>query len=272
MHELLLLTQAPSPRHDQLLNILAGISGMQPVPILEKHLLFKPNRSGGPTPGAQNTQVGAGAKGLKQLNAAASGDAFYLRVVGERAGGAGGAGGMMNGPGNADEGEGEEKSVGAAKWTIQFRDVPEVVRQRPVTARLMADIPITSGDPVGFMEAMDYSMGLANGEVDSFVTAYYITGHRFTHQNTSILLYRATIPAATSDRNGLLDIRKEGDGSRLLDSSGAYVVQAMLRVQDGSKVEIMNRGMTELLGLKETLKGVVELDVGDRLAMDTRVR
>ena len=45
-----------------------------------------------------------------------------------------------------------------------------------------------------------------------------------------------------------------------------------MRVQDGSKVETMTKGSLELLSLKETLKGVVELDMGDRLALDTRVR
>ncbi len=34
----------------------------------------------------------------------------------------------------------------------------------------------------------------------------------------------------------------------------------------------MTKGSLELLSLKETLKGVVELDMGDRLALDTRVR
>ena len=43
------------------------------------------------------------------------------------------------------------------RWILQFRDLPEVVRQRAVTARLMADIPITSGDPMEFMKALDYS-------------------------------------------------------------------------------------------------------------------
>ena len=58
----------------------------------------------------------------------------------------------------------------------------------------------------------------------------------------------------------------------LLDASGTYVLQASIRVQDGAKVEMMNKGMNELMNLKETLKGAVELDMGDRLAMDTRVR
>ena len=34
----------------------------------------------------------------------------------------------------------------------------------------------------------------------------------------------------------------------------------------------MSKGVNELLSLKETLKGVVELEMGERLALDTRVR
>lgn len=34
----------------------------------------------------------------------------------------------------------------------------------------------------------------------------------------------------------------------------------------------MSKGASELLQLKETLRGCVELDMGDRLALDTRVR
>ena len=57
-----------------------------------------------------------------------------------------------------------------------------------------------------------------------------------------------------------------------MDPGGSYILQATVRVQDGSKVETMNKGVTELVNLKETLKGCVDLEMGDRLAMDTRVR
>lgn len=50
-----------------------------------------------------------------------------------------------------EEGKGEER------WVLQFRDLPEVARQRAVTSRLAVDIPITSGDPMEFMKALDYS-------------------------------------------------------------------------------------------------------------------
>ena len=43
------------------------------------------------------------------------------------------------------------------KWVLQFRDLPDVGRQRAVTSRFIADIPITSGDPTEFMKALDYS-------------------------------------------------------------------------------------------------------------------
>ena len=44
-------------------------------------------------------------------------------------------------------------------WTLQYRDLPEVVQpgRRQITSRLMADIPITSGDPMQFMKAVDYT-------------------------------------------------------------------------------------------------------------------
>ncbi len=58
----------------------------------------------------------------------------------------------------------------------------------------------------------------------------------------------------------------------MLDTSETYILQAAVRVQDGSKVETMTKGVNELLNLKETLKGVVDLEMGDRLALDTRVR
>ncbi len=58
----------------------------------------------------------------------------------------------------------------------------------------------------------------------------------------------------------------------LLDPSGAYLLQASVRVQDGGKPESMTLAVNELLAIRETLKGLVELEPGDRLAMDTRVK
>ena len=53
--------------------------------------------------------------------------------------------------------EGEGKGEEQQRWVLQFRDLPEVSRQRAVTSRYIADIPITSGNPIDFMKALDYS-------------------------------------------------------------------------------------------------------------------
>lgn len=84
MHELLLFGQIPASRHDQVLNILAGVAGMQPVPVLEKHLVFKPNRL---PASARPVQVG-GAQDIQKsqvqaLQAQNQGDLFYMQLVAE---------------------------------------------------------------------------------------------------------------------------------------------------------------------------------------------
>ena len=126
----------------------------------------------------------------------------------------------------------------------------------------------------------------ANTIMDARHTStYLLQGHRFTYQNTSLLLYRVFVPTTASDvtttktnpeqynnnvsdNAGLIDMAQQ----RLLDASGTWVLQAGLRVQDGSKVETMAQGVNELVGVREMLRGVVELEIGERLAMDTRVK
>jgi len=45
-----------------------------------------------------------------------------------------------------------------------------------------------------------------------------------------------------------------------------------VRVQDGGNVAVVNKGMGELVELKERLRGVVDVEAGERLWWDTRVR
>ena len=63
-------------------------------------------------------------------------------------------------------------------WTLQYRDLPEVVQpgRRQITSRLMADVHISSGDPVGFMEALDYTyvtLRYASLSIHSLTIIYY---------------------------------------------------------------------------------------------------
>ncbi|MDI1487143.1 MAG: Mediator of RNA polymerase II transcription subunit 18 [Ramalina farinacea] len=215
---------------------------MQPAPVLEKHLVFKPIVTGqGDGKGAAAGKTGMQTVEQKKLQETAKGDLFYVQIIGD--------------------GKTKEGNNDAAKWSIQFRDLPEVVQKRPVTSRLVADIPIVDSDPITAMAGLGYS----------YKSSYYLTGHRFTHLNTSLLLIKAVMPQTGESPEHVSDSEDVVNG-QLVDPSGSYLIQASIRVQDGSKVELMNRATAELMNLKETLKGVVDLEVGDRLAMDTRVR
>ena len=97
------------------------------------------------------------------------------------------------------------------------------------------------------------------------------------HNNVVLLLHRlfqlptlahGTIPRPATEWDDV----PRFDSWTPLDSSGAYVLQASVRVQDGGKPETMTLGLNELLAVKDTLRGIVDLEPGDRLAMDTRVR
>jgi mediator of RNA polymerase II transcription subunit 18, fungi type len=57
-----------------------------------------------------------------------------------------------------------------------------------------------------------------------------------------------------------------------LDPSDAYLLQASVRVADGAQPELLAQGGSELTALRTALKGVVELEPGDRMALDTRVK
>lgn len=136
--------------------------------------------------------------------------------------------------------------------TLQFCDIPEAGNRRPVTSRLMADIPIKRGDVDAFMSAMEYTQ----------VSIHHLRGHRFAHNSISLLFFQPFLPSSDPVTPPTL----------IALDPGSYILQASLRVADGTKPDQMARGVKELMALKEMLKGSVELEMVDRMALDTRVR
>lgn len=120
----------------------------------------------------------------------------------------------------------------------------------------------------------------------SFLSEYALEGHRIIHNNIILLLHRLLrVPKDGKGRLGSsgpdisgrapltpLDARPDAEAWTSIDPSGAWILQASVRVQDGSKPEPMTLATNELLAFQEVIKGVVDLEPGNRLAMDTRVR
>lgn len=223
MHELLLHGAVPSNRHGQVLSILAGIAAMQPQPLHERRLIYKPTR---PVTRPSMQVGGSQAVQSKQMNpmqtvqGAIQGDLFYLHLVEDLVVDSQGKGDMerkkdeekTTGSEMMDSGDGGDEvwtspfsnclfishkscfmiisiifsfksntirsnhliltthtqqhqpslptSHPTAKpqnWTLQFRDIPEAGNRRPVTVRLIADVPITAGNAEAFMSALEYT-------------------------------------------------------------------------------------------------------------------
>ena len=174
MHELLLLTPHPllPTRHPQLLSILTGLSGMQPVPILESHLLFLPNKRPRDPADLLEKKVGGSqdVRVEKRRKEEEGVGLWALKCVGERVAidkGKEVRNGDVNG-GQDIQMEGDEDGGavdhgmkdGRVRWTLQHRDLPEVVRgERQVTSRGVSDTVIETDDPIAFMEGMEYRYG-----------------------------------------------------------------------------------------------------------------
>ncbi|MCJ1249971.1 Mediator of RNA polymerase II transcription subunit 18 [Trapelia coarctata] len=285
MHELLLFGQVPPKRHDQLLKILAGVAAMQPHSIVERHLVFKPRR---PIASSTRAATKPGAQ-VQALQAQMQGDLFYLQLVGNMTGSPGSGTGEVssqdvivsegggqpdaNGASNGAMGKAsaEDKAIDlkAHPWSLEFRDLPDVAGHRPVTSRLMASVAITDGDPLDVIDSLGYN----------YTTEYVLQGHRFVHGNLILLLHRPLIvpPISTADQTNTpaphpVHPLPPLETLRPLDLSGGFILQASVRVQDGNRPETMKAATNELVKFKEVMKGVVDMEVGDRLALDTRMR
>jgi len=57
-----------------------------------------------------------------------------------------------------------------------------------------------------------------------------------------------------------------------LDPAKSWTLKAAVRVQSHQDVESINTGVNELKGFKELMRGMCDLEVAERLALDTRVR
>ena len=58
---------------------------------------------------------------------------------------------------------------------------------------------------------------------------------------------------------------------KLLDSSNTFQIKTYLNFPKGASVDLLTQGTKDLAKLKESLANLFELEVPDRMFMDTRV-
>lgn len=177
-------------------------------------------------------------------------------------------------------------------------------------SRLIYDVPIDGGNSNGGSRKSSHEQEFMAGMGYAPVTKYALRGQRFTYDDwVNVRVYRISIPNDDDDEEGSttaandqqqsgvtkgeeesagVEKGKQDDGTTieessngkgkqekkesLLDASGAYVMEASVKVRDGQDLKTMSKGVEELVAFRDVMRGCVDLEVGDRLSLDTRVR
>ena len=104
-----------------------------------------------------------------------------------------------------------------------------------------------------------------------FVNEFLLEGHRLVHKNAVLTLFRllrvSDVPqAAPSTQLPALESLVP------LDPSGAFLLEACVRVDDRTKPNLVSAATDELNAFRERMRGSVDMKAPERLALDTRVR
>jgi mediator of RNA polymerase II transcription subunit 18 len=151
MHELLLYGQVPAGRHDQVLKILAGVAAVQPHRILQRCILYRPQREP-EEPGSNMRRGGTQNVAVKQTKPTpAAASLYYTRLVQKLSeddfGTADGLP-LANAKAlSADVKDGED-----ASWSMMWEDIPDT-GDRGVSIRFTNTTDLVAGDPHAQMVA-----------------------------------------------------------------------------------------------------------------------
>ena len=146
MHELLLYGQVPESHHEQVLKILAGVAAMQPRRVVERHLVYKPQREPD-EPGAHLRRGGTQNVGVK-FKQVGQKDLYFTQLVQRLSVDDFSAADTIQPGLVVAGGDGAPES----KWAFEFQDVPQPVNENHgVLDRLTHSTEVLSGNVHEYM-------------------------------------------------------------------------------------------------------------------------
>lgn len=235
MHELLLFSQIHPARHAQVLNILAGVTGSQPLAYQDQTALFAQLRL--PEAGTSFKKKSAAAPGTPRPQKWVHKLTRPVRIAGE---------------GTAPE------SVG--QWRVKVEQTPDP-SVKDHTAREVEERDV--GDVREFEDS----------EAFRFMGQQYFLGHRFVSGNVVVRIFRLLWSQGSSAADKVLEAPPLPLAElQVLDPSGTYMVEVSVRMDDRKNTKIAQEAIAELERFRASVEGVIDLRVPDRLALDTRVK
>ncbi|KAF2273224.1 uncharacterized protein EI97DRAFT_496154 [Westerdykella ornata] len=268
-YELLLEDQIWQARHEQVLKVLAGVAAHQPVPLLRRQIVYRPDRepeealSHLKRGGSQAVDLKTVTKTAqqKQQQQARARDLYCTRLHQELdkddldpARRRHHHNGNHNNTLSADDG---------TRWSWVFEEVPIAGGRDGLTVRKASSTDFVAGDPHAYLIDNGYK----------FVTEYYVSGHRFMHGNIELTLYRILHePDVRLSQTAPKIVLPSLDDLKLVDPSGAYLVEAKLRVEDINIEPLARQCCQEMNEFREMMKGCVNFEAPDRLELDYRLK
>ncbi|THY26812.1 hypothetical protein D6D01_04334 [Aureobasidium pullulans] len=246
MHELLLYGQVPVERHEQVLKILAGIAAMQPRTLFERHLIYRPLRSmqdNKPNKKFPNKPVKPQTLTFQHLVRQLEQSEFGKDSP------------ILLGPESN-----ENASQPTYAWRIKTQETPEP-ETKTLVLRQATEAVFDNEQLRTFLDPVN------NG----FVSEFLVEGHRFVHKNTVLTLFRV-LRASDMPQQAPLTSLPALESLKPLDISGAFVLEACVRIDDRTKPDLVSTASDELNAFRDMMKGSVEMKVPERLSLDTRVR
>lgn len=231
MHELLLFSQISPARHNQVLNILAGVTGSQPLAYQDQTSLFAQLRipetnissKKKPAPGTPQPQ-----KWVHKLSRP-------VRIT-------------------------SDPPESAGQWRQRVEQTPDP-SVKDHTAREVLENEIK--DLKAFLDPASYRL----------LGQQYVLGHRFVSGNVVIRIFRVLLTTQQLHADKILEGPPLSVAElSVLDPSGTYVVEVSVRIEDRKNTKIAEQAIAELRVFKQSVEGVIDLRVPDRLALDTRVK
>lgn len=149
----------------------------------------------------------------------------------------------------------------STSWKLRKAEVPEPgVKQ--ILSQSVVEITLPEAELGKFRSGSEWY---------KFVSQYYLQGHQFVQGNVVVMVNRV-YPAEASSGDPIDVDARTTVSLPPLDTSGSYVIEACVRLEDGSTTTLRDQATKELLAFADSLKGAIDLRVPDRLALDPRIK
>lgn len=233
MHEALLFSQIPLERFDQVLHVLAGVTGSQPFPYQDQIALFAQLRLPETAASKKKSAIPqpAGVQQQRWIHK-------LLRPVAI----------------NTDSPDSQ------GPWRLRVEQTPDPSVKDHI-AREVSESEVH--DVKAFEDAGAFR----------FLGQQYVLGHRFVSGNVVVRIQRVHLAKEQMQTDKVLEGPPLPlSDLEILDPSGTFLIEVSVRMEDRKNTKIAEQAFAELEKFKRNMEGVIDLRVPDRLSLDTRVK